>query len=624
MRRVASRRAFRTLALVALAASSSCGNLLGVDEFEFRAPVCPDAPRCETKSDSPQTNGAGGINDAGGGPTEEDPGAVGGQGGVSAPVEQAGQAGQLGQAGEAGEVGQAGQVGHAGQAGEGGAASTIECTTHLDCNPDIDNDPVTVSDDPYLCIDSRCVRIRNDKPDAQFGDMGCLHVLGHEQLSTGAEPFVFGAFARVYHGQPMPTPAARNYELAVREFASRGGITIAGKTRMPVAVVCEGISVNHDYLERTFDHLVNTLRVPAVITTFQPDDLKWTFEKVHEEWKKDVLFVSAYQSDSSLLALDDDSLLWHILGSPFDMAPPYVPLVERVEAYVKGTAGISGPIRVALVDSQTSFHADMGDLLHDQLRFNGKSPSENGDDYYLRLRIPGEDKFDEIIDDYLPKLQEFVPDVVVFTGAYEATLMMILMENWDLPPGVPRARPFYVLSPSQYGYRAELREAVQGLDLYDRVAGINYAAAEDDTLYKAYLSAFEATFPNDAYLGGTENFYDAAYFLIYSAVAAGNAQPLDGSRMALGFERLLEGPAYPVGGMHIPAVAKALRSEPSIALQGTMGPPTFDPTTGAWRGNGSVFCIDENAEGDAFLMDVMRYDRDTGELSGDFPCIEGF
>jgi len=618
MSRVTARRSFWAFSTVfALVASSSCGDLLHIDDIEFQEPDCADASACDetnggrqpgTASDSPDDNaGTGGH----GGSAAAGRGNEPGHGGTAS-------------AGQGSEPEPGGAPAQGGGSGEGGSASVgVECRRHLDCNPQIVNeDPSSISDDPYLCIDSHCVRMRNDDPEHPSG---CLKVLGREHLASGAEPFVFGAFARIFPGQSQPSGVTRNYELAVREFASKGGVTIAGKTRVPMAVVCEGISVNREYLARTFDHLVNTLHVPAVITLLEPPDLKWSFEYVHQDWKKSVLFVSAVESESSLLALEDRGLLWHLLGSPADIAPVYVPLVERVEAFLRKKAGISKPIRLALVDSQASFDADVGSILHDRLRFNGKSASENGDEYYLRLRIPGEEHFEEIIDEHLPKLQRFVPDVVVFTGGHEANLMMSFMENWQLPPETPRARPFYVVAPGQNdGPYGDLSVAVSHFDLYERIAGVNYAAAEDDTLYKAYLSTLEATFPMDGLLGGRENYYDAAYYLIYSAVAAQSEWPLDGAAMAVGLRRLLDGPAYAVGGLNIPATAAALRVEPTIALQGTLGPAAFDPKTGGWRGNASVFCIEQREGTDEFSMDVLKYDRGTGELKGEFPCIDGF
>jgi len=488
------------------------------------------------------------------------------------------------------------------------------CRAHVDCNAE-------GTDEPHLCLDGRCVRMRNDDPSDPTRGGTCLDVLGKEHLATGAEPFVFGAFTRISPGQTVPRAPAMNYELAIREFAAAGGVTIGGETRVPMAVLCDELG----FQTRDLDHLVHTLGVPAVITTLEEEALKRSFEHVHRDPETNVLFLSAFASDASLVALEDRGLLWHLLGSPDDLAPVFASLIERVEAYLKRTREL-GEIRVALIDSETSFEADLGALLHEQLRFNGKTATENGPERYLRLRIPGEenfvDVFEEIAESYVPKVVELMPHVVVFTGRHEAVLMLTLIEfAWPAESSEPP--PFYVLGPD-FGSFEQLTSAVRAFELHHRIAGVGHAAADDSASYDEYLSALKALFP-ETYVEKTENFYDAAYYLVYSAVAAGDDWPLDGAKMALGLKRLLQGAPHFVGGRHIPDVTEALRTEPSIALHGTMGPPAFDPETGAWRGNGSVYCIRPGETwNEVVARDVLRYDRETGELHGTFPCIEGF
>lgn len=498
-----------------------------------------------------------------------------------------------------------------GMVGAGTGEST--CRTHVDCNAE-------GTDDPHLCLGGRCVRMRTDDPSDPHRGGGCVDVLGKEYLATGAEPFVFGAFTGMYPELELLVAAPTNYALAIHEFAAQGGVTIGGETRVPMVVLCDGRNV-----ARSLDHLAHTLGVPGVVAMLQEEELKRAFEHVHRDPETNVLFLSAFESDASLVALEDRGLLWHLLGSAEDLAPVFVSLVERVEAYVKRRLGL-GEVRLALIDSETTFEADLGTLLHEHLRFNGKSATENGPARYVRLRIPGEERFvevfEEIKEDYVPKVVALAPHVVVFTGGHEAVLTLPLIEElWPAESLEPR--PFYVLGPN-FGEFQQLMSVALSFELYHRTAGVGHAAADDTTLYDEYLSALKAMFP-ETYIERTENFYDAAYYLIYSAVAAGNDPPLDGAKMALGLKRLLEGPSHFVGGRHIPAVMEALRTEPSITLHGTMGPPAFDRETGAWHGNGSVYCLRPGKTvNEMVLRDVLRYDRETGELRGTLPCIEGF
>ncbi|MFO7179313.1 MAG: hypothetical protein DIU78_011495, partial [Pseudomonadota bacterium] len=298
-------------------------------------------------------------------------------------------------------------------------ADETSCTSHTECN--------LIAEEPRLCLASRCVRLRNDDPINPARGGACRQVLGGEAILKGAEPFVFGVLTQLPAAQQTPAAAVRNYDLAIREFASKGGVPIAGKTRVPVAVLCDGESANRESLTRTLEHLTHVLEVPAVLAGLRDsEDLLWAFDLVHGTWGKNVLFLGPYAADEALLAHDDDDLLWHLLGRPADLAPVYEPLVARVEAYLRNTTGLS-EIRIALVDSEAGFASDLGNLVHERLRTRARSPDRNDAGGYLRLRIPADAKYERILDEFLPKLVEFSPNVVVFTGAYEAILTMDLL-----------------------------------------------------------------------------------------------------------------------------------------------------------------------------------------------------
>jgi hypothetical protein len=156
------------------------------------------------------------------------------------------------------------------------------------------------------------------------------------------------------------------------------------------------------------------------------------------------------------------------------------------------------------------------------------------------------------------------------------------------------------------------------VDLRRRMLGVNWAGAADKTLYETYQARFNAAFPSAAGMLGFENYYDAAYYLIYAGIAAGPVSPLLGADFALGMGRLLAGrPEFDVGPEHLPAAYRTLENPTSaIALNGTMGPPDFDARTGARSTAGAVWCI---AEGPRLETDVLRLDED-GQLAGRFPC----
>jgi hypothetical protein len=67
----------------------------------------------------------------------------------------------------------------------------------------------------------------------------------------------------------------------------------------------------------------------------------------------------------------------------------------------------------------------------------------------------------------------------------------------------------------------------------------------------------------------------------------------------------------------------------TIALQGTLGPPEFH-ANGARIGVGSVWCMAQVADPELssnpweYRYDVLRYDPETSDLTGTFPCFDGF
>jgi hypothetical protein len=100
---------------------------------------------------------------------------------------------------------------------------------------------------------------------------------------------------------------------------------------------------------------------------------------------------------------------------------------------------------------------------------------------------------------------------------------------------------------------------------------------------------------------------------------------ITGADIARGMQRVVAGTRdIDVGPTHIPEGFQALNAGGTIRLNGTMGPSDFDPGVGARRGSGSVYCYLRQGSTVTIEYDVLRYDRDSGELVGELPCFEGF
>jgi hypothetical protein len=337
-----------------------------------------------------------------------------------------------------------------------------------------------------------------------------------------------------------------------------------------------------------------------------------------------VFFLSPFESGSLLTTIEDDGLLWHMLPSALDLAPTFLPLVRRVEKFVsRALEAEPRPIRLALIETNYPTDADFGDYLDRNLSFNAISAHDNAPAHYLRLKIDS-DRVNQLptTTTEFEVLRAFDPDVIVAAAGDEFvnSIMWPLEQN----RAVGRRAPFYVFSPTALNLWWLHRLVTKMPGLERRIVGVHTAAAEDDGLYRAYLSSFAGEFPLKPG-AGTGNFYDAIYFLLYAAAAAGPGPELTGPDLARGMVRLLGGQRVDVGVTQIPGTVGLLQSaDNTLALHGTMGPPSFDVATGARRGRGNVWCMRVVDGVPTAMLDALVYDPSSDSLHGEFVCNDSF
>jgi len=498
--------------------------------------------------------------------------------------------------------------------GAGGNAGGpgVECTTNGEC---IDAN----FGNPYVCRDGSCLALTT--PDQ------CPIVLGAGQDNENlrkAEPILIGAYSYVDPTAPRLSVPTLNYELAIDEVneKTRGGLPGGpnGSLRPFVAIVCSG--TNSPDLDASLSHLIDDVQVPAVISSLFTSDLLSAFQS-HAK-AKSVFFLSPLEADSTLTIAEDDGLMWHMLAPARDLSPAYVPLLARTEAHVRALHGLAeaDPIRVALLEAKTPFLTDMADDVFATAEFNGESAVTNeAADNLLRLRF--DSSFEVVNPDMSPALSAllaFRPHIVIaLTSGESVSLIGGLEGGWN-PAWGPK--PFYLTSPYVFG-RSDLTASTLA-DLRSRLLGVNFAAATETSLYDLYLSKLKSTYDVSFSLEGSENFYDAAYFLMYAIAGSGDPPRLTGREVAVGMTRLLSGKVlFDVGPSDVNDIVGTLRgsSTSKIALQGTMGPPDFNTTTGARRGLPSIYCIDQAG---AYLQNAMTYDPVARLLEGSPICIDGF
>lgn len=489
----------------------------------------------------------------------------------------------------------------------GGAGAGSGCTTHLECVMQ------SGEADPDVCVEGRCVPL---------GHPNCPLVLPQTEnrwlknlLATDAEPIIFGMFAAMTNG--LNSTMIRNYELALAEISRAvTGVPVgSGRRRRLLAVVCRNSYNTNTDFDAALDHLVEDLKVPGILSTMTPDNLQYAFER--SGLPRHVFFMNAVDVEKSLLDLVDDGLLWHMLPEMNVLNTTYVALLDRVLRHLEASGALeeAEPVRVALLRADNLRGSSaLATELTTSMTFNGRSARQNAPEYFIEVSVesavsPG------ATPDYskaIQSLEKFAPHVIVSVGTGElATTIAPALEN----AGV---RPFYILSPDNSGTQPVTLLVERHAGIYMRLAGVNYAAAEDPTAYEAYQARLAAAYGMGIH--GFENHYDAAYYLSYAAAAAGPVWPLRGSDLAQGMRRLLGGGAeFTVGPDDLSAAFVALEPPKStITLHGTLGPPDFDVRTGVRNNPGSVWCMDQAGTQHS---DVLRLDP-SNDLVGNFPCFD--
>jgi hypothetical protein len=472
----------------------------------------------------------------------------------------------------------------------------------------------------------------------QLTTSDCPFVIG-DYSGTKAAPLYLGAFATLPASAPQKDPSYLNYELAINEFTSQGGIPAwdpikqRSGSRMPVVVVCNRETTDNGHA--AMGHLTGDLHVPGVVTAFDAVTLKTMFQN---DAYPNVFVINPFGANSSLTSLTTGGMLWHMLGQPSDYASAYAAFFPRIEPYVRGIQSLgSTPMRVAAVTANAIDTQDLRDAVKSVIRWNGQSFDQNNTamqylDVAIDSTLNGADPTKIDYSTPLNKLLAFKPNLIVsFAAAEFATLLQQYELSLASHPSNPA--PFYLIGPYNMLSQPLLQwigvNSPQSEAKRKRVAGVGVASASDAHVLTAYVSRLLASIgtPADE---GQEEFYDAMYFMVYSAIAAGPQPVLKGMNLGQGMLSLLTGASYDMGPSTMGAVFGALGAGGTVGLFGALGPPNFTIRTGARVGDGSVYCVQRNANLNVgYVYDVLRLtatttgDAGAPTLGGTFPCFSG-
>jgi len=514
--------------------------------------------------------------------------------------------------------------GGAGSGGSAGDASQLPCETNAECSQ-LD------ADQPYRCVkpEGTCVALKTEQ---------CRLVYdGKKQQSsrdhTDPNAIFLGAFAN-YGSTPGEGHDIFNYRFALSELSGTNvqGVPGPNATFRPIVlVVCDNADSRPDRADivaQGLEHLVNRVRVPAILAALREEDLLRNFGTFGVG--KGTFFLSPFGANRQLADAPDEDLLWHMLGLPEQLAPAYVALLKRLETRLGEQRSLT-TIKVAAVSSNEGFDTELSRIVLRDLRFNGDknvTTNQTEGNFLLQTLDAGTD-----LTAATNRIIEFRPHVVISLAGEAFTDPML--PNLETELGVDAT--YFVLSPVNAG---SLNRSVKPMlrttlairpNVTKRYFGINVAGAEDKSLYNDYLGRLHRDFPNAR--EGTENYYDAMYFLVYALHAGNPLGNVVGTNLPNGMLRLLSGSQqYSVGPDDLASVYGTLAvSGNRISLNGTLGPPAFDAATGVRISKGSVFCFASVPSTEPEVTeenDVLRLDNSgalqfsMGYTTANAPCFD--
>ena len=499
-----------------------------------------------------------------------------------------------------------------GDAGMGGAPEP-RCETHKDC---FDAYPDS-NENPRACVEGECVPLMSpDCPNVlPISDNGTWNLL----KSTNA--IVLGAFGPL-SGTSINT-YGRNYDLAVSELSkTTQGVysSTSTKKRQVVVVLCNGSFATQDKLLVPAKHLMEELKVPGVVSALLLQDQSYVWDNVARD--NQVLMMVPVYSDQALIDTPDDGLIWHMLSGANKLSVSYQPLLDKTVQHLKalGALGATENLKVSQVKAtDEAFLQDTANFLEKNLQFNGQSVGANlNAALYQPIEVTSSYKAPaDPQTDAIDKILTFGPHVVIGTTVTEMLQYIIpgVESGWAAQHPTQK-RPFYILGALAFNdptmFSLINNDTSPQKSLYQRILGVNWPAAVDQTVYQDYQARWTSKYGQRQ--DGYENFYDAMYYLLYGLAAAGKPE---GPLIANGLNRVTaHGPKIPLvdvgpnDDMTKYIAALGTDSQSKIELVGAMGPPDWD-AYGGRNDPASVWCV--NSVG-VFKPDQLRYDAATSQL----------
>ncbi|HRG99285.1 MAG TPA: ABC transporter substrate-binding protein [Polyangiaceae bacterium] len=496
------------------------------------------------------------------------------------------------------------------------------CTTNRQCIDASGGEPAICRKDTRVCVklvNPDCPRV---VAVAASGD-----VVTDRRAVEDDATIVLGSLTSLVGANQLKGEARVNaFELAVQEFATRGGVPVGDKTRPVAFVSCNDIDlVQPDGGDdpagvRAARHLVATVGVPAIIGGGNSGT---TTAALKETTLKGTLLIAPSATSPALTNNPDKGgLFFRTAPSDALQAIPLVQLVNEVEA------GITTPadLRLSLFSKGDSYGQGLRDQIVEKLTFNGRKLSDPGNaDYYRGLEYKTDAGFDFAA--FVTATLAYKPHIIVIAGTNETVDGLIKPIEAGWTGGQPP--PVYVLSD---GLKADkLILAIKDDDaaatpkgLRTRVRGT--APGRRNSVTDKFILRYNARFPAEASAAttfGTAGAYDAAYLLLYGLGYVTDGTPT-GANMAAGIRkatRVVPASVVEVGPAGIDVAAPLVRAGGDFDLNGASSPLEFDEA-GESPADIEVWCVQKGTGGGSptFFSTDKYYNAATKMVVGSFVC----
>ncbi len=453
-----------------------------------------------------------------------------------------------------------------------------------------------------VCVKSsgRCVKLLSDDCDAVTGDY------------ENDDSIVIGSLFST-QGAQAATNIARQQSamLAVTQINNVGGVPAAnGSPRKLVLVSCNE-TVD---LMRAGDHLVNELKVPAIVG---PNTSQDTIELSGAiSVPAGTVLMSPTAVASSIGDLLDDGFTWLMVPSDVQRAPLMISQINELETELKAERNLT-TVKLGIVFRDDALGVGTRTSLND-LVLNGKSISDAvnlGNNVHINPYSFGAADQGPLVDEYLA----FLPDIIVLGGTAEAITQVMVPLEAGWPEG--EARPEYVLIDSVKV--PDLITAVTGNDnLRARIRGTGITPSPSSVdVYNSFKVDYQIAYPGATMVSGMGPAFDAAY-AIALALAARAGDPVSGTAVKQGLRMLSGGnDAIDLGPTKVLSAFQKLAAGDKIDARGTFTSLEWSDEGTVLGGTIEVWCIGGTADKPAYQSSGLTYDLMTNEESGEFkPC----